>query len=63
MTCAEYLSSASTSIPAVPGKQNVTTYTIGFTVDLPILRRHGSPNGGGEYYSSPTDVQVADERH
>ena len=35
--------------PLVPGKQNVTTYTIGFTVDLPILK-DTAIKGGGEYY-------------
>lgn len=34
---------------AVPGKQNVTTYTIGFTVDLPILK-DTAHRGGGEYF-------------
>ena len=35
--------------PLVPGQQNVTTYTIGFTVDLPILN-DTAVKGGGEYY-------------
>ena len=35
--------------PSVPGDQNVTTYTIGFTVDLPILKDTAAL-GGGEYY-------------
>ena len=35
--------------PLVAGEQNVTTYTIGFTVDLPILR-DTAHLGGGEYY-------------
>jgi len=35
--------------PLVPGDQNVTTYTIGFTVDLPILKDTATL-GGGEYY-------------
>ena len=33
----------------MPGDQNVTTYTIGFTVDLPILK-DTAELGGGEYY-------------
>ena len=33
----------------VPGQQNVTTYTIGFTVDLPILKSTAE-RAGGEYY-------------
>ncbi len=35
--------------PALPGKQDVTTYTIGFSVDLPILR-DTAVRGGGEYF-------------
>ncbi|MCH9696159.1 MAG: PQQ-binding-like beta-propeller repeat protein [Gammaproteobacteria bacterium] len=35
--------------PALAGKQEVTTYTIGFSVDLPILR-DTAKRGGGEYY-------------
>ncbi len=45
---AEYLSKADIN-PIVPGKQSVTTYTIGFTVDLPILKSTAE-NSGGEYY-------------
>ena len=45
---AEYLSKADIN-PVVPGKQSVTTYTIGFTVDLPILKSTAE-NSGGEYY-------------
>ena len=33
----------------IPGQQSVTTYTIGFTVDLPILKRTAELSGG-EYY-------------
>ncbi len=44
----EYLSK--TDINAnVPGNQNVTTYTIGFTVDLPLLKATAE-NSGGKYY-------------
>jgi len=35
--------------PSLPGKQEVTTYTIGFSVDLPILR-DTAVRGGGEYF-------------
>ena len=42
--------------PLVPGQQNVTTYTIGFTVDLPILR-DTADLGGGEYYLA-SDVKT-----
>ena len=41
--------------PSLPGTQLVTTYTIGFTVDLPILR-DTAHRGGGEYYLA-SDVQ------
>ena len=50
----EYMSKADMS-PAVPGDQHVTTYTIGFTVDLPILKRTAE-NSGGKYYLAD-DVQ------
>jgi len=33
----------------LPGKQNVSTYTIGFTLDLPILSTTAHA-GGGQYY-------------
>jgi len=33
---------------SMPGAQNVTTYTVGFTVDLPILKSTAE-RGGGEY--------------
>ena len=45
---AEYLSKGDIN-PVLPGKQQVTTYTIGFTVDLPILKSTAE-NSGGEYY-------------
>ncbi len=37
--------------PALLGQQNVTTYTIGFTVDLPILASTAT-RGGGAYYTA-----------
>ena len=45
---AEYMSRADLN-PGVPGAQTVTTYTIGFTVDLPILKATAE-NSGGKYY-------------
>ncbi len=45
---AEYLAKTDVN-PVVPGKQQVTTYTIGFTVDLPILKETAEVSGG-EYY-------------
>ncbi len=35
--------------PSLPGKQDVTTYTIGFSVDLPILKETAI-RGDGEYF-------------
>jgi type IV pilus assembly protein PilY1 len=35
----------------LPGKQNVATYTVGFTVDLPILK-DAAQRGGGQYYTA-----------
>ena len=45
---AEYMSKADIN-PVVPGIQSVTTYTIGFAVDLPILKETAEKSGG-EYY-------------
>ncbi len=45
---AEYLSKVDTNA-GVPGDQNVTTYTIGFTVDLPLLKETADKSGG-KYY-------------
>jgi type IV pilus assembly protein PilY1 len=50
----EYLSKEDIN-PGMPGDQTVTTYTIGFTVDLPILKTTAE-NSGGEYYLAE-DVQ------
>ena len=44
----EYLSKVDIN-PNVPGDQTVTTYTIGFSVDLPILKTTAELSGG-EYY-------------
>ncbi|MDZ7644010.1 MAG: PilC/PilY family type IV pilus protein [Woeseiaceae bacterium] len=45
---AEYLSKVDIN-DAVAGEQTVATYTIGFTVDLPLLKETAE-NSGGEYY-------------
>ena len=45
---AEYLSKVDINT-GVAGNQHVTTHTIGFTVDLPILKATAE-NSGGEYY-------------
>ncbi|MDJ0939074.1 MAG: PilC/PilY family type IV pilus protein [Woeseiaceae bacterium] len=44
----EYMSKVDIN-PNVPGDQFVTTYTIGFTVDLPLLKATAEKSGG-EYY-------------
>ena len=44
----EYLSIVDTNATK-PGNQTVTTYTIGFTIDLPILR-DAALNSGGQYF-------------
>ena len=51
---AEYLSKEDIN-PTLPGDQNVTTYTIGFKVDLQLLK-DTAENSGGEYYLAE-DVQ------
>ena len=51
---AEYLSKSDIN-PSVPGMQTVTTYTIGFKVDLPLLKATAE-NSGGKYYLAE-DVQ------
>ncbi len=44
----EYLSLLDAT-PNIPGTQNVTTHTIGFSIDLPILRDTADASGG-EYF-------------
>ncbi|MDJ0928840.1 MAG: PilC/PilY family type IV pilus protein [Gammaproteobacteria bacterium] len=44
--------------PNLPGPQNVTTYTIGFTVDLPILASTAA-RGGGEYRLADDTASLA----
>ena len=41
--------------PTLPGKQTVTTHTIGFSIDLPILQE-AAQRGGGSYFRAD-DVQ------
>lgn len=41
---------------ALPGQQNISTYTVGFTVDLPALA-DAAKRGGGEYYTA-NDTQT-----
>lgn len=52
---AEYLSKTDIN-PSLPGQQYVTTYTIGFSVDLPLLKSTAE-RSGGEYYLA-SDVQT-----
>ena len=44
--------------PNLPGKQNVVTYTIGFTTDLPILASTAA-RGGGEYYTADDTASLS----
>jgi type IV pilus assembly protein PilY1 len=37
--------------PGLPGQQNVSTYTIGFAINLPLLQETAN-KGGGEYYTA-----------
>jgi len=45
-------------LSALPGQQNVATYTIGFTVDLPILKETAE-RGGGKYYTANDTASLA----
>ena len=51
----EYLSKTDIN-PSLPGQQSVTTYTIGFRVDLPLLKTTAE-RSGGEYYLA-SDVKT-----
>jgi type IV pilus assembly protein PilY1 len=42
----------------LPGQQNVTTYTVGFTVDLPVLAQTAQ-RGGGRYYTADDTATLA----
>jgi type IV pilus assembly protein PilY1 len=46
---AEFLQDGDLS--TLPGKQNVTTHTVGFTIDIPILEETAQ-RGGGKYYTA-----------
>ncbi len=54
---AEYMYEADLD-PDLPGTQNVTTYTIGFTVNLPILASTAA-RGGGEYYTAEDTASLS----
>ena len=54
----EYLALADIN-PNVPGEQNVTTYTIGFTIDLPILKETAEISGGEYYLASDVTTLTA----
>jgi type IV pilus assembly protein PilY1 len=45
-------------LSSLPGQQNVSTYTIGFTVDLPILS-DTAQRGGGAYYTADDTASLA----
>ncbi len=53
---AEFLQDADLS--TLPGQQNVTTYTVGFTIDLPILAQTAQ-RGGGRYYTADDTATLA----
>ena len=42
----------------LPGEQNVITYTIGFTIDLPILEKTAQ-RGGGEYFRASDTASLS----
>ncbi len=54
---AAFLHSADLS-GTLPGKQNVTTYTVGFTADLPILQQTAQ-RGGGRYYTAKDTASLS----
>lgn len=54
---AKYLYNADLD-PNLDGKQNVTTYTIGFTVDLPLLADTAAA-GGGAYFTVTDTASLA----
>ncbi len=53
---AEFLNKG--DISSLPGTQNVSTYTVGFTVDLPILK-DTAQRGGGQYYTANDTASLA----
>jgi type IV pilus assembly protein PilY1 len=54
---AEYLFDADLD-PSLPGKQNVVTYTIGFTVNLPLLASTAA-RGGGAYFTADDTASLS----
>ncbi len=42
----------------LPGRQNITTYTVGFTTDLPILAETAA-RGGGRYFTAGDTATLA----
>lgn len=50
---AEYLSEVDIN-DDIPGEQNVTTHTIGFTIDLPLLKDTAKRSGGQYYMANDT---------
>lgn len=54
---AEYLASYDLS-PTLPGIQNVTTHTIGFAADFPLLQSTAA-RGGGEYHMADDTASLA----
>lgn len=55
---AEYLSKQDIN-PTVPGNQTVTTYTIGFAIDLPLLRETANRSGGRYYQAEDVKTLTA----
>ena len=45
-------------LSSLPGQQNINTYTIGFTVDLPNLSQTAQ-RGGGKYYTANDTASLA----
>jgi len=54
---AEYMYEADFD-PTLPGKQNVVTFTIGFTVNLPILASTAA-RGGGAYFTADDTASLS----
>ncbi len=45
----------------MPGDQNIITYTIGFSLDVPLLQ-HAADNGDGTYFAATTGVDELGQR-
>ncbi len=56
---AEYLHDGDLNDDASDGHQNVTTHTIGFAIDLPILEETAA-RGGGDYYTANNAKSLED---